>query len=404
MTTQVTKEKIVRAVLELLPKVSAPAVDVGELVLFLEREADHWIKGRQVDLHPLWNYCRDKSGWQESFFRNLVESLQKRFAGTQVEWLSPFGEMDAASLADDFAEVVDQDSAKPAKAPSASQKQEEQITNWILDGIRRSPVERIIDPEKLRGFLSDALEEMQTPEGLELQMLWEVLLDAEGVDEQMLLKAFLIMQVEKNNQRLSWQAKWPSLVANLPEKIRQSMIESMGLEEKKVVEASEVYAIKSNRATGSQTTFGSASAAPKTGSGQRTVSPQERAKQARIQLGPIPTTKTTSGIPSWLLYTLLGVVAAAGIFYFVYLYKPAPSWTGQVINSTPYTQYLSFEAIRLKGRTINVKATQQFMKEPEARRAEKAYRMWNAIRREHRVSSMIIFSPDGQIAHQFEAR
>lgn len=406
---QVTKETIVRAVLELLPKVSAPAVDVGELVLFLEREAEGWIGNGTVDLRPLWQYCRDKSGWQEGFFRELSKGLQDRFSAAPVEWLTPFGDTDAASLADDFASYEDGLDASPTPAPtpapapaprSSSKMSDDKIIDWLLDGVRRSPVEKIIDPEKLRGFLEEALEEMQEEDGYDLQLLWDVMLDAEGVDEQMMLKAFIVMQVEHHNQRMKFSVTYPNLVANLPDAMRESIISSLGLEETKVVDAADAYAIKSNRKpTGSNASFGSSSSG---GAGGSKKTKQEKARSARA---PKPVNFQGSdgegGLPSWLVGLGLVAIIGSALFYFFVLRTPTPQWSGRLIDSTPYSKYMSFEAIRINKSTVNVKATSKFMKIEEALRAEKAYKLWNAIRIKHRVRRMTIFSPEGKAVHNF---
>lgn len=398
---QVTKETIVRAVLELLPKVSAPAVDVGELVLFLEREAESWIGDGTVDLRPLWQYCRDRSGWQEGFFRELSQGLQERFSEAPVEWLTPFGDTDAASLADDFASYDDGLDEAGGDISAADLK----IVEWLLDGVRRSPVEKIIDPEKLRGFLEEALEEMAQEEGgYDLQLLWDVMLDAEGVDEQMMLKAFVVMQVEHKNQRMKFPVRWPNLVENLPEKMRSSIIASLGIQENEIIDAADAYAIKSNRKpTGANTSFGSSQGSGGSGTSPRSAdAKREKARERGVRtIKPVKGLDDGGGISSWIL--ILGGVVIVGslLFYFFVLRTPTPQWSGTLINSTPYSKYLSFEAIRINKSTVNVKATSTFMKHEEAIRAEKAYKLWNAIRLQHRVRRMTVFSPEGKPVHTF---
>jgi len=67
----------------------------------------------------------------------------------------------------------------------------------ILDCVSHTEIEKIIDPDKLQGFLQDELSDMWENEAFNLQPLWDILLDAPGVTEEMLMQTFLLLESKR---------------------------------------------------------------------------------------------------------------------------------------------------------------------------------------------------------------
>jgi hypothetical protein len=461
------KKKIIHAILEFLPHVSGDQMlDLGDLVLFLERQASDWIDGHHIDLKPLWHYCQKQGAWSEQRFSDLGNKLMERFADEQILWDLPFANEYPPTYAD-YADIEpDGDTPDHGESTVVSlgleqliqlRSESDQVIDWIIDGVKRSPVQSIIDPDKLRNFLSDAYEEMWEQDSLNLQLLWDVLADADGVDEEMLLKCFLIMQVDYQS-KISVAISWPSLVNKVSEKMKNALLASLGIAEsgknEPTIEAkpdySSAYAIstspraeaatnspkknatpssikaKSNPfktlATAPSGLRSPATLTPSQGNeippidtelpiqpnqpiNQSTTSERSRARMQPHTFKPISAQNTTT-LPPWAWWIGLSIAVFSVLYYFLFVYQSTPSWLGTPIDITAYSKIISAQDMRLHKRSLNIKATAEFMALSDAAKFEKIYELWQKFSQKHteKVWRIVLFSPTGQMLNVYEMR
>lgn len=285
MTTKqggVNKEIVIRGVLTSLADVrEAPSIDPGQLAVFLEGIPAEWCSGRMVELTPIWQFCVKQSNWSEENFQRLAFSLQQLFAYQSIKWAKPDKEAPLLTqpppplrepTAQDVIPSVEPPpvelQAEPeephfdqAPAPTPPQNSEEElelafdnlfeeefepepeqvvesesllsadeqvVVDWTVAAVSKSPIHQVIDPEKLRGFMSSAVQEMIVDNTLRLQDLWDVLSEPDDITKDMLVQAFLYIQVDEPSE-LSIEIKWPTFIQRLSSSQLLSIYKTYGI-------------------------------------------------------------------------------------------------------------------------------------------------------------------------------
>lgn len=274
----IKKEVVIRGVLASLVDVQgAPRIDPGELVIFLEKEANDWCNDQAVELTPLWYFCVHRKQWTEGHFERLCQSLRQLFSYHSIMWTPPdvqksgvFLEspsideplsavslprsseeelnaaLDLLTPSDSVAELPALTSAQekptsqsPLQAvpfssddeqPIPKIPQQERIIDWIVSAVKQSRIHEIIDPSKLEEFLQHSLVDMWDNGALHLQELWLVLAEPEDVTNDMLVCTFLLLELNLPQPLSTFSIHWPPLLKGLGMSQRVAIIKSMGLE------------------------------------------------------------------------------------------------------------------------------------------------------------------------------
>lgn len=433
------KEQIVRDVVNIIQ--SSPEgrmLDLNALYMFVDSEALSWLYGSTLHTEPLYDYLQPYTGWSAQHFIQVLSPLEGSLSAHHVDLefshppaeetertmiqMSPFG--GAASMA---AAMVTGGFGSVSSAESGfSDADRSTLIDLILKCTGQTEVEHIIDPEKLRGFLSETIDEMYTDGSCDLQMLWEILLDAPGVSEDMLIPAFLLMEQETSPAPLIL----PSLVQKLPDKMRQTMLARFGIGQPPAPSAPPTISSFSDaqgapytggrttgsigRSTGSMmsprsTMEGSPSASrisTASKSARRTstsaASSATKAKNKKVQNRALKGKAQRRGVPTWLWILAVLAVLGAGGYYFFIVMQGEPIYEGTVLKISQ--DVFPAKELRLHKKHLLVRANSAFMQLSKSDQTAKAHALWDRMSKKYSLRSMTVFSPNKSVIQTFDAR
>lgn len=429
------KEQIVREMIDLLQRApEGRQLDLASLVTYLDENTLGWMYGSTLHTYPLFEYCMPFTGWNADQFQNVLAPLEARLSShfIQIEFSdppfsddddegghtviqqSPFGgagAMAAALVTGGFSSF-EEDSGFDATTREA-------LINMILKCTSKTEVEDIIDPGKLRGFLEETIDEMKEGDICNLQMLWEILLDAPGITQDMLIPAFLLMEREESPVPL----ELPSLVQKLPAKIRESLLAQVG-----VGTASEPEAPESPQANKFMIQRSSEKAPSKPPPSERPSpaarKPPQRAerperpkkdtargkknnkKAPKGKQGPRARIDGGGGFPKWILVVLLVALVGGGVAFFVMNRKPVGAvLEGRVIDVMTYRSVFPASEVRLKNRILHVRVKPIYLNYSPKQRRESAFKLWQKMRQKvPTIHTMKLYRPKGGLIQTFGSR
>jgi hypothetical protein len=429
-------EQIVRELIDLIQRTpEGRQIDLSSLVLYLEEEVLGWLYGSTLHVEPLFDYCQPYTGWTPEAFMHYINPLEARLSSHHIDidfsnppaeetertviQMSPFG--GAGGMA--AAMVTGGMSAFGHDESTFTDAEKKALIDLIIKCSSKTEVEQIIDPDKLRDFLSEAIVEMYDDGKCDLQMLWEILLDAPGVSEDMLIPAFLLMEREESDIELVL----PSLVQKLPEKMRQTMLAPFGIGAPPAPAASLSSGPSLSRSSAPEMRISSPPQSSQKSSGPKPSSRNtSSAKRPAIQTaskkykskgrGGKKESKCKGaakkkggankgdkqGVPTWLLATAGVVIVLSGLFYFIFMRTSKPKLQGKII--TVSSKALPLVQVRIANGRLLVQVKSSFMKLSDSERVSKAYKFWDKMRIRHRIFSMTLFDQEGNVIQTFNSR
>lgn len=394
---EITKESFIRGVLTSLSQVpGAPPMDPGALVLTLENDSSDWCRDNTVDLGPLWVFCVEQCGWSEENFKFLLIALEQLFPGQREGWIRPALQSDVESETLEEPENQEEELA-PISLSERFAEQRRNLINWIVSGVRKSPIQRVIDPSKMRHFLTDCIDELWENDAVQLLYLWEIMSEPAEVTPDMVAGVFLVMEQEIPSE-INLEVVWPNpflelmakltvaqrillynslevappevlirahnilrqrLSTNSPEELSASVLEV--LPSLKGLAAS---IEKQRGSTGEQAAFGQSTGSYSRRSnsstsrpmGDRTRQAYENTKVIRKQNRQASEPKQFA-VPIWAMVGLVfAVLFAAGYYFFM---MPSPL-NGQQMNLKAYGKYMPLQDLRLHNSTVKVMPKKSF--------------------------------------------
>lgn len=501
MTTQndaAHKEIVIRGVLTSLADVrGAPSIDPGELAVFLEGIPGDWCNGRNVELTPIWQFCVHHNNWSEDHFQRLTFALQQLLSYQSLKFAKPDKEAplfagNEPTLAEpqitEAAPQVEAESSlesAPLKVAETSQfeepprpepprtseeelevafgnllgddagsllddsglePEERTIVDWVVKSVSKSPIQEVIDPSKLHDFLSSTVRELISGGELHLQMLWEVLGEPEDITKDMLVQAFLLMQVDVP-EALSVTVVWPDFLEKLSTSQLLSIYKSYGLEppahlekeqtgnqqayrtgEQAAYPASRVGSVSPEMAAAtlsrtppsgiqadSRAVTGSfSSQSPELNAARQKAAKKktkqrekakanarrkkERDKQARANQRAKEGKEGVS-VPAWIVGIVV-LLLAGGIGY--YLKVRPVSLSGQQMNVRAYSEYLPLHDLRIFGTTVQAMPRSNFYEQAESVQKAKLKLLYTHIKRFNGyVTGMALYNTRGKFIRNY---
>ena len=82
-SSNLNKEQIIRGVLNIIQNHPVEeSVEIGPLVIFLEKNFATMAQGNQLDLEPLWDFCSTHYNWSYEAFQDIFSSLEPQLQST----------------------------------------------------------------------------------------------------------------------------------------------------------------------------------------------------------------------------------------------------------------------------------------------------------------------------------
>lgn len=433
------KEQIVRELIDLLQRSpEGRNIDLGSLVIYLDEEVLGWLYGSTFHTHPLYEYCAPYTGWTEDQFQQLMMPLESRLHSSMISvefsdppqeetehtviQASPFGgagAMAAAMVTGGFGSFQEEE-----VEAGFSDADREALLDLILECTGKTEVEDIIDPEKLRGFLEETINEMYEDGGCNLLMLWEILLDAPGVTEDMLIPAFLLMEKKGGPVPMTM----PPLVQNLPAKMRQTMLAQItgapppvpagipspgpslgrGMDDRRSEPPMVSRPPTASRGPSAPEarTPPSQAKRPATMSSAKRKSPKAKddKKRGTVKRGALKGGGEKRGVPKWLWITAAVVIVLSAGYYFFFLRTATPVFQGKVVKVSVSSKVLPVQEVRLSKNNMHVRVKSSFLSLSEDKRVAKAHQFWQEVQGRYRLFSLTVFDPSGKVLHEFKSR
>ncbi len=468
------KEQIIRELLAIIQQFpQSKSLDLGKLLLFLEKNLADMIDEEVLDLAPLWAYCQEHPPCDGPFFGNVFQKFeekaitmnlalhwpgevmiaagitrplsQERIAFARNELMKRFltspimnslradqldkifenlcsqaveplqlqklwdellklgadrqlvaeilTSLDNASFP--FAIVLPEELSTQKSLPPNEAKQA--VIKAILESIDNSPAGEIIDPEKLRDFLEEDLDEMWEEDAYDLQLIWDVLSDAPKITEDMLIKAFLLL--EKKLDTLPVKVWIPARVRNLTPEAKAVFLPKMEKQTPPPTSSKKTTGNHASRSTGNHAARSTGNhaarktgnyAARKTGSIKKSSTSTKRKKKGfHTEEKASPVFLFVAGIAALLIIS----------YYLLFVRESVPSYGGTPIPATQIQKIYPLAELRAGKNFLAVKFKTGYKQIPINKLEEGEVLLWKEAAKRN-INTIRFFSPRGKFLYQ----
>ena len=258
---------------------------------------------------------------------------------------------------------------------------EREISQVILRAVRRSEIQMIIDPVKLGYFISQEFGSMVDGDTVDLQILWDALQDAPGVNDEMIVQTFAL--IERGLDKLSSKVRLPEEVTDLPARVKEALLpggeadpaayrdEAPGLSSRMTIsdllekeEKREIYGDDFDKEVEKRTAIELG---------------EEKADESRFAITPLR-------VVIAVLLLVLGYSA------YHYISTLTPTLSGKPVSASRYAKIIPVEEARLDGFVLHLVVGNDFLLVPDPQKLEKAFRVFTLARKK-KIQRVILYTP-----------
>lgn len=461
------KEQIIRELLSLIQAHELGAqIEVGKLVLFLEKEWQHMLQGQQLSMVPLWSFCANATTWSVADFCEVLGPLETKVSGPVVfvwpevnhhfEPIPPHLVSDVQSalmkvlvdsalrdivrldeldlLIEDFVsqasvplqleelwQIFAEEGLPPAlleevfagfsgsslpvaydlpealasgapAAASGDERHERVVIDVILDCMRQSPVNRIIDPEKLAEHLEEDIVDMWEDGSYNLQELWDILSEVDQISEEMLIHAFLL--IEKREDEIPVKVWVPARVRNLPQDAKDAIVPPDASEPPKHTARPVIEPPKPQPPSQNLMRTGAFSSAS-TGSRPSPKTKEKKEKKTKAKPRKKGFEEPELINPNYVIIAVVISVVSL-LVYFLFVYEGTPSFQGTPMSSVEsIVKKYPVAELRIKDKFVYILTNQKYTELSDQEQQDKIFDLVGDLRKKNKeLKGAILYSPD----------